>query len=191
MNWDKIAVDDPPKYSPTPAFSPSPARTNKPVVKNTPVETNSPLGLHSNPAPTPYTNEKPSSTAPSAAFDRVWVDYNVTEKGREGMRIHAKFTTYNMKGLDSHLAVYFARRNGEKLQTTNKSYASTDGQVAVFRALKPQYDPAEFTDLTVFMPYDELNLGRGKHALKMDVDVIYDKGGLIQHLTLYDFDYTY
>lgn len=127
---------------------------------------------------------------PSAKFSRLWVDYGVTEGGKLGMRVHVKFTVYGMKNVPSYMAVYFKKRDGTRLLTNNVSYRSSEGQVAVFRELDVGYDPGEYADLTVFMPYSEFSLSSGKYPLAMEVNVIYKEGGLIQALTDYDFDYT-
>lgn len=135
-------------------------------------------------------NTTKESFKPSARFDRIWVDYDVTEGGDEGMRIHVQFTAYGMKNLDSYLAVYFETSDGVRLKDDNRRFNSTAGDVAVYREMKPGYDPADYKDLSVFMPYDELDLGAGKYDLRMDVDLIYKGGGLIQHLTFKEFTYT-
>jgi len=105
------------------------------------------------------------------------------------MRIHAKFSVYNMKEVDSYMAVYFEKDDSTKLRTTNKKFASKDGQVAVYRSMKPGYEDTVYKDLDVFMPYDEFRLSRGKYNLKMDVDIIYENGDLVEHLNYYDFEY--
>jgi hypothetical protein len=134
-------------------------------------------------------NDKRKSDKASTEFEKMWVDYNVTENGRFGMRIHVKFSVFNMKGVDSQLAIYFEKSDGTKLKSTSKSFSSKDGQVAVYRALKPGYDDTVYKDLELFMPYDELKLERGKYDLKMDVDVIYENGDLVEHLNYHDFQY--
>lgn len=134
------------------------------------------------------TNRARSSVA-AARFDRIWVDYDVTENKRLGMRIHVKFSVDNMKDVDSYLAVHFAKKDGAKLRTTNKKFADRNGQIAVYRALKPGFDDTDYDDLTVFMPYDEFQLGRGKYRLELDADVIRPSGELVDHLTFYDFEY--
>jgi hypothetical protein len=136
----------------------------------------------------PVTNDR-RSDQPSAKLEKLWVDYNVRENGRLGMRIHAKFSVYDLKGVDSQLAIYFEKADGTKLKSTARKFSSKDGQVAVFRALKPGFDDTVYSDLDVFMPYDELKLGRGKYDLKMDVDVIYESGEMIEHLGYHDFQY--
>jgi len=134
-------------------------------------------------------SDKRKSNAASAAFEKIWVDYNVKEKGRLGMRIHVKFSVYNMKDVDSQLAIYFEKSDGTKLKSTNRKFTGKDGQVAVFRALKPGFDDTVYKDLEVFMPYEELKLEGGKYNLKMDADVIYENGGLVEHLGYHDFLY--
>jgi hypothetical protein len=139
-----------------------------------------------------YTKPGASGGAPvssaTATFDKMWVDYDITEDGRKGMRIHVKFSVFHMKNVDSYLAIYFEKKDGEKLKTTNITYKSKSGQVALYKTLNPGYDPETvYSDLQVFMPYSELNLGSGKFDLKMDADVIYKNGDLIKHLNYHDF----
>lgn len=135
------------------------------------------------PTPTPY------SSRPSASFKNIWIDYDVTEGGQKGMRIHVKFTAYGMKNLNSYLAIYFMDDAGRTLKDNNDKFNSTSGDVAVYREITPAYDPAEYNDLTIFMPYSELDLADGNWDLTMDVKLIYKQGGLIQELTKKDFNY--
>lgn len=126
----------------------------------------------------------------SATFQRIWVDYDVTENGKRGMRIHTAFKVYGMKGVSSYLQIKFQRRDGSALMDNNGAFDHEDGSVAAFGTLKPGYDPAVYEDFDIFMPYDELDLSAGTYQLQMDVDVIYENGDLVQHLTTYDFEYT-
>ncbi len=159
-----------PKYrKPEPVKSP--AVKVAPVVKEAPVV------------------DKRKSDKASAEFEKISVDYNVKENGRLGMRVHVKFSVFNMKGVDSNLTLYFEKSDGTKLTTTNTKFSSKDGQVAVSRALKPGYDDTIYKDLEIFVPYDELKLGRGKYELKMDADVTLENGDLVEHLAYHDFMY--
>lgn len=130
----------------------------------------------------PTTNKRVSAT-----FNKMWVDYDVTENGRKGMRVHVNFNVSGMKGVDGYLAIYFQKKGGAKLYTSNTAFRSKEGQVAVYYSIKPGYDPAYYEDGSVFIPYGEFNLGRGKYDLQMDADIIYQNGDLVQHLELYDF----
>lgn len=133
--------------------------------------------------------ERTKTDKPRAEFEKIWVDYNVKENGRLGMRIHVKFSVFNMKDVDSRLAINFEKADGTKLTTTNKKFANKDGKVAVSRALKPGFDDTIYKDLEIFMPYEELKLGPGKYDLKMDADVTYENGELVEHLGYHDFIY--
>jgi hypothetical protein len=191
LNWDKITDnnDDPPRpvnvnvtNTSSNTFTSNVAvnRNNQSTVTNT---TSTTTTSHE---PTQNT----SSSAPRATFNRIWVDYNITENGQKGMRIHADFSVMNMKDLDSYLAIYFETRDGVRLKDINQKLYSTDGTVAVYRLLKPGFNVTDYKDLSVFMPYEELDLDQGKYNLRMDIDLIYKAGGLIQHLTYYNFEYT-
>lgn len=131
-----------------------------------------------------------TAVKPSATFEKVWVDYDMTEGGQKGMRIHLKFNVRGMKGVDSAVRIYFETKDGKRLRDNNKSFYTVGGDVALFRNLKVDYDPGYYEDLTLFMPYAELDLSAGEYDLKMDIDLIYKNGELIEHLTWYDFVFT-
>jgi hypothetical protein len=142
-------------------------------------------------APVTISTPTPSTTGrPRAVFKNLWIDYDVTEGSAKGMRIHVKFTAYSMRNLDSYLGIYFTDEDGNALRDKNGKVNSSAGEVAVYREMKPAYDPADYDDFTVFMPYDELDLEPGKYTLGMDVKVIYKAGGLITELTKKQFEYT-
>lgn len=140
------------------------------------------------------TNSNENSTTtnnfePSATFQRMWIDYNVTEGGVKGMRIHTAFKAYQMKNVPSYLALYFQYRNGTMLKDKNGKFNSSAGDVAVYRELLPAFDPAVYEDEPVFMPYDELDLPAGNHELQIQANIIYKQGGIISELTVYEFDF--
>lgn len=139
---------------------------------------------------TTSTNSTTSSGEITARFDSVWIDYNVTEKGQYGMRIHTKFSVDNMKNMDGSLRIYFQKSDGTSLKSSDGNFESTLGNVAAFNDIRPGYDITDYKDLATFMPYSELHLGPGKHNLKLDIDLIDDEGNLLQHLTFYEFVYT-
>ncbi len=167
-------------YAPTPTTTRSPEKSPKPSPSKSPSAT---------PTASPDDSPTPNPTGTKTEFERIWVDYNVTEKGRLGMRVHVGCSVKDMKGVNSYLALYFQKKDGTKLFTNSQEFRSKDGQVAVYRLLKPAYDIAVYEDLQFFMPYEEFNLKRGKYDLQIDVDLIYESGDLIEHMTLYDFEY--
>lgn len=137
----------------------------------------------------PALAESPRITEPNATFERVWVDYDITRDSRKGMLVHVKFKVFEMKDTDCLLAIYFQDENGKPLPDKNKSFYTTKGKVAVFKKLKPGFASTNYDDLQIFMPYDELDLGDGSYSLKMDIDLVYNDGELIKHLTIYNFNY--
>jgi hypothetical protein len=120
-------------------------------------------------------------------FEDMTVDYDVTENGKKGMRIHLKFSAINMKGVDAYAAVYIKKKNGDKIDGLSTEYRSKSGQLAVYKSIKPAYDEAVYKDLQLFMPYSEMNIGKGKTDLKMDADIIFSTGDLIKHLKENEF----
>ena len=137
--------------------------------------------------PSDNTPTTPTNTDLKASVEKVWVDYDITENGKRGMRIHVNFTVRGLKGVDSYLAIYFERKNGDKLLNTNPTYSSKNGQLAVFKSLKPGYEPTVYEDAQLFLPYEEIKIGKGVFDFKMDIDLIYKNGDLFQHLDFYEF----
>ncbi|HUM98005.1 MAG TPA: hypothetical protein PK275_09120 [Chitinophagaceae bacterium] len=129
---------------------------------------------------------------PSAVYDSIWIDYDVKENDVLGMRIHLAFTTYNMKGMDAYVAIYYTYNDeiAGVLKDKNNKLVSTAGDVAVYKSIKPNYDPAVYKDLQIFMPYSEFDLEPGLYDLTLDAKVIYKAGGMISRLTYFDFEYT-
>lgn len=125
-----------------------------------------------------------------APVDKVWVDYNATEDGRKGMRVHLKFKVYGLKKVDSYLAVYVSRLDNTPVAGKTKTYMSKNGQLASFQSMNPCCAETVYDDLSVFIPYDEFSLPPGEHNLRLDIDLIYPDGKLIQHLKFYDFVFT-
>ena len=136
--------------------------------------------------------ELPRPADPNATFEKLWIDYDVYEDGVKGMKIHVKFTAYEMLNMDAFLAIYFEFDDeiGGYLKDKNSKYNSSAGEVAVYRSMKPLYNPAVYDDLAVFMPYGEFDLDPGQYDLAMDVKLIYKAGGVISKLTTHYFDYT-
>ncbi|HYM93448.1 MAG TPA: hypothetical protein VET23_04865, partial [Chitinophagaceae bacterium] len=120
-----------------------------------------------------------NKTLPTTNTTTVWsklqdlhIDYNVTVDGKLGMRIKQNFLIYNAQGKQCIMAVYFYNADdGKPLLDKNGQYASVDGHVAGYNYFTPGYQNAQYTDLDVFMPYDELELGSGNFRLKCYVAI--------------------
>jgi hypothetical protein len=140
---------------------------------------------------------KPGSTATpvggapgnkiTATFKDLWVDFDVYENNQKGMKIHAKFSVSSMKNIEGYLACYFEKKDGTRLTSSNSTYRSKTGQLAAYKLITPAYDQTDYNDMSVFIPYSEFDLPSGRNDLKLDADLIYKEGGMIQHLKYFDF----
>lgn len=131
-----------------------------------------------------------STDAIAVEFDRIWIDYNVTQDGEKGMLIHTSFTVRQMRNLDGYLTVRLQGEDDEVLESSVSGLRNKGGQLAVFKDFRPDYDDAVYEDLAVFIPYSAIELASGKHSLKIDADLIYENGDFIKHLTLHPFIFT-
>ena len=101
-----------------------------------------------------------NSTNITASVEKVWVDHNVFENGVKGMRIHVKFNINGMLNKTGRAIAYFYYNNGNPLKDTNNRFYSVDGNVSVGENFTPSYERSTFNDLTIFMPYSELELSQ-------------------------------
>ena len=136
------------------------------------------------------TKPKPSLRAPKATFNRMWVEYGVREKGQLGMRIHVNMKVSNLKDIRTYLRVGFEKRDGTPLTAKSTLYGDRAGRVSLYSPLKPATMSAQYDDIAVFMPYEQLNLETGSYRLVMRADLIYPDGGLIQRLGKKGFRYS-
>jgi serralysin len=95
------------------------------------------------------------------------IDYNVSENGKLGIKIKQDFTIYNAQDNKCIMAVYFYNADdGKALVDKDGVLASADGKVAAFTTFTPGFQNAQYDNLSLFMPYDELELGSGNFRLK-------------------------
>lgn len=171
--------------------TPVPTRTVNTINTPVPFGSSTPVVVPSaNPNTTPaVTPAVKSPTDPNGKIERTWVDYNITDNERTGMRIHNKFRTFNLKDTECYLAIYFQTEDGTRLKSSDPTFRAQNGDLALFRLLKPNYDSTVYDDIVLFMPYGEFDVQPGKHRLKLDVDLITKEGQLIQHLNFHNFEY--
>jgi serralysin len=126
----------------------------------------------------PFNKELPleNKTTLWSKLQDLKIEYDVTENGLLGMRIKQNFLIYNAQQSKCILAVYFYNADdGKALVDHNGMQASADGKVAAFTTFTPGYQSAQYDNLSVFMPYDELELGNGNFRLKCYV-ALFDPG---------------
>lgn len=130
------------------------------------------------------------SAKPSAVFNSCWIDYNVTESGVKGMRIHVNFEVTGLKGIDSKLVARVQTEEGDYLMNEGSSYSNETGELETSFDMNPGYPTTVYKDAQMFLPYSEINIEKGVWTLKLDIDVSYANGDLIQHLTFKEFEFT-
>jgi len=128
-------------------------------------------------------------TRPHATIDSLWVDHGVYEDNQRGMKIHLKFSVYNMLGKTGHIAAYFYFEDGRVLKDINERYCSKGGNVtSSWESFKPSYNNSIFQDYTLFMPYSELHCDNDKkYELKFFVSVWDNDNRELTQSTWYHF----
>lgn len=105
----------------------------------------------------------------SIVIKSVETQHNVVQNGQKGMNIIVNYNVEGMKGKTGDLNAYFYFEDGTPLKDGNKSsvpcYGTYDGSVVVGKQFTPRYDDVAMSS-TLFMPYDELHLRKGKFSLK-------------------------
>jgi hypothetical protein len=116
---------------------------------------------------------------PEAIYEGARIVHNVTVDGEKGMRVHAKFRVRYGKGVPSMMIAYFFYDDADNtpLKTDDANYRDKKGGVNCHVNFTPAYDPAVYEDLTLFMPYEALNMESGEsYDLKFYL-ALYDKEG--------------
>jgi hypothetical protein len=114
---------------------------------------------------------------PEATFQSARIVHNVTVDGVTGMRVHAKFSVRYGLDVRCRMIAYFYYDDGTPLKSADRNYTTTDGQVSARVFFTPKYDPAQYNDLQLFVPYSALNMEEGaEYDLKFYL-ALYDNEG--------------
>lgn len=116
---------------------------------------------------------------PEAIYEGARIVHNVTVDGVKGMRVHAKFHVRYGKGVPSMMIAYFYYDDADNtpLKTDDPEFRDKKGGVSCHVNFTPAYDPAVYEDLTLFMPYEALNMERGENYDLKFYLALYDKEG--------------
>ena len=120
-------------------------------------------------------------------FSRIWADHGQYEHGRAGMQINVGFTVRSMKDKHGSVCVYFYDAKGKNLKDRNRQYSTSDGKVATHGRFTPDSKIAEYSDFSVFMPYEELHL-TGAHNLQYSVSVLDENNREIRNSGMQKFN---
>jgi len=112
---------------------------------------------------------------PEVVYRKLWVDPDVYEGIQKGMRIHLQFNLKNLKDLSCRAEVRFYFDTGLPLLDYNGRYSTVDGKVSARSDFSPQHESSDFHDFVLFIPYDELHLPAGTHALHLRANLFSPK----------------
>ncbi len=126
--------------------------------------------------------------AASATIDRIWLEHNVSQDGQTGLRIHLKFTVWDMQGQQGEAVAYFESPKGVGVKDLNRRYYTTDGNVCTSERFTPSYPGSEYSDFTLFIPNEELHLLPGSHTYYCQV-FLFDAQG--NHIAYSDYASTF
>ena len=83
----------------------------------------------------------------------------------------------------------FYFQNGQPLNDYNNNCHTKDGKVAYGVDLQPNYQDANFSDVSFFMPYEELHLAQGYYDLYFTLQMFNDDQNILGEKSFY-FTYT-
>lgn len=127
--------------------------------------------------------------AASGNFIEVSVEHNYTEDNKKGMRITLDFNINYAKDVENQVVAYFSDDEGNPLLSSDGDFQTASGKVAVFKNFTPQYDKTKFTDVGLFIPYEELGLPEGEFNIEFSLSVWHNKKTVIFESGSYYFRY--
>lgn len=110
-----------------------------------------------------------------ATIENAWIEHNVYQNGVKGLKIHTKFSAYNVYNHLVGVVIHFTDSNGNNLKDYNNSYSDPSGFVAHSDNSKATYTNSTWNDFTLFFPYNELHMKAGCKNVTLKVQLgIYD-----------------
>jgi len=114
-------------------------------------------------AKSPFSSEKKTESSAVVRNFSLNVEHSVTQSGHSGMLFHVRFQIQNAKGRSCAAMATFTKPDGTVLPAKNDSFATTNKSLACWIRFTPGYDPAQYDDLRLFMPYDQITTESGRH----------------------------
>lgn len=128
--------------------------------------------------PTTPTRTPALSKTGSVTPGKIWIDYNVKRNGEQGMVIHTRMAVNGL--MLRSLKVVVGIENAPVgnaaakpvMARSDSANKSQTGQVAFYNSIVPSSNTYRLSNLTFFIPYDEINVPSGKHDLRLHVDLL-------------------
>lgn len=131
-----------------------------------------PSTSHVRPGSEPRPEPEPETPESLADVTYIATEHNVMQQGVKGMNVVFSANIRKMRNRPVAACAYFYFENGQMLRDYNGNfYASDTGGVSAYIQLRPAYDDTVYNRVRIFIPYNELHLGRGRHDLKVYVAI--------------------
>ena len=112
------------------------------------------------------TTNTASSGKSKESFKDIRLEHGVNKNGVQGMNAIVDFEVKNLQGCEGLCSLYFVYDNGADVKGRTDKNTTSDGQLAISTKINLIYKTSCFTDLTLFVPYNEFVLPVGEHKLK-------------------------
>lgn len=102
------------------------------------------------------------------------VDVNAVNLGTQtGILIRVGLESVGLKDKECQLAAYFSLSGGERLQNTDGTYGTADGQVSCWEDFT-LFDPDICSSRELFLPYEQMHLkGEVQHEIKCHIELFW------------------
>ena len=107
----------------------------------------------------------------NGTISSIWVDHNVVEGAATGMRIHVNFSLKNLQNVNCWIVAYFINSSGAIVTNPNSAHTLDNGQLAAWDKIFPTDNDAQYSDFTLFMPYDDFALASGSAVYQFYIRV--------------------
>lgn len=102
-----------------------------------------------------------SNNTVTATVNKTWVEVDVEQNGKKGIRVHTEFTIQNCNGKSATINIFVANSQGAWVNANDENYKNSDGYVYLGSNFTPRYDNTKFNDYKLFIPYDAINFENG------------------------------
>lgn len=125
----------------------------------------------------------------SGNFLSVSTAQNSIKDGLEGMTIKSTFNIDGMKDKQGSIYAFFYKESpyGYKQLTGNGKYSTKSGNLCCKKSINPPYDSTKYTDLELFLPYNELS---GTHSGYVAVSLYDSEDNWVSNSEYMPFEYT-
>ena len=121
------------------------------------------------------TRKPPPPQTRSATVNKVWVTHNARLGKDLGLNVHVSMVVKGCQGIPVTVSAWFWTSQGAALRDFDGRSRSATGQVSSSATVTPRYASSNFSDVSLFIPYEQLHLAFGQHALGVNVGVF--RGG--------------